>query len=257
MKMLKQILMVIMVLTVIISCKKDDKNSTLTLEIDTISAKWLVSGTSEYSSFEFNKSGNYIVIKNANTTNQQIKFGTYTITESTIILSDYGTIIVSEIKDNSITFIFKTSINPDTEINIVANKQEEMESTTKTDLLCRTWELLTFNGDPVAGTDMELTVLFSKAGTYFVTYNNEPDTENVAQWKWKNTEETELYYSWDEVPNWGTASYVQITELTSNSLIINENDVVYVLQPLTNTKSVNFNSVNKFSEKETKGIFFK
>ncbi len=255
MKILKQFLMIIMVLTVIISCKKDEKNNGVTLSTDTISAKWIVSGSAEYSSFEFNKSGNYIIVKYANTANQLVKFGTYTISESTIILSDYGNIIVSEIKDNSITFIFKTSIDPDTEINITANKQEEMESTTNTDLLCRTWELLTLNDEPVAGTEMELTVLFSKAGTYFVTYSNDPDTENIAQWKWKNTEETELYYSWDEVPVWEQESYVVITELTSSTLIITEGDIVYVLQPASNMKSADSNNLNEFSDKEINGIF--
>jgi len=227
-------MLLIMILSVIGACKKDDKNSTVTLDIETLSAKWLVSGSSEYSSFEFNKSGNYIVIKNANTSNQEIKFGKYTISESTIILTGYGTIIVSEIKENTITFIFKTNIDPDTEININADKQDEMESTSNTDLLCKTWELVTENGEPVEGTDMELTVLFSKAGTYFVTYINVSDASNVAQWKWKNAEETELYYSWEEVPNWETASYVMITELTSTSLIITEGDLVYVLQPASN-----------------------
>lgn len=261
MKNLKQILVAILVLTSIYSCKKDEQKDILSKE--TISAKWVVSGTSDYKSFEFNKSGNYIVVKSATTksTNDVIVlFGTYDIIDkTTIVLSDFGTLKISEINDNSITFSFKLTSNPDNEINIIATKQEEMQNSTKTELLCRTWEMVTVNGEDVVGTDMELTVLFSSAGTYFVSYAN-PEDENdggLAQWKWKDETETKLLYSWYEIPVWDEEDYVEIPELTSNKLKIIEDEDTYVLQPVSNTKSAIIKTSKNLSNRIMKSGFFK
>jgi len=243
MKRFNLILVAIFALTIIISCEKDENNPKETLDKETISAKWIVDGTSDYESFEFNKSGNYIVVKNTTTksTNDQIVlFGTYQIIDNkTIVLSDFGTIKISEINDNSISFSILLTRNPNNEIIINASRQEEMESSTRTDLLCRTWEMVTVNGEDVAGTDKELTVLFSAAGTYFVSFAN-PEDENdggLAQWKWKDEAETKLLYSWDEVPVWDETDIVEIAELNLNTLKIIEAEYTYVLQPVSNTKS--------------------
>ena len=111
MKNLKQILIAILVLTSIISCKKDEKEPNATLEKETISAKWVVGGSSGYKSFEFNKSGNYIVVKSTtikSTNDEIVLFGTYEIIDNTTIeLSDFGTLKISEINENSISFSFK------------------------------------------------------------------------------------------------------------------------------------------------------
>ena len=63
MRNLKQILLSILVLTFIAACDKDENDPKETLEKATISAKWNVDNSSEYESFEFNESGNYIVLK--------------------------------------------------------------------------------------------------------------------------------------------------------------------------------------------------
>jgi hypothetical protein len=261
MKNLKQILVAILVLTSIYSCKKDEQKDILSKE--TISAKWVVNGTSDYKSFEFNKSGNYIVVKSATTksTNDVIVlFGTYDIIDkTTIVLSDFGTLKISEINDNSITFSFKLTSNPDNEINIIATKQKEMQNSTKTELLCRTWEMVTVNGEDVVGTDMELTVLFSSAGTYFVSYAIPEDGNDggLAQWKWKDETETKLLYSWDEIPVWDEEDYVEIPELTSNKLKIIEDEDTYVLQPVSNTKSAIIKTSKNLSNRIMKSGFFK
>lgn len=131
-----------------------------------------------------------------------------------------------------------------------------MESSSNTDMLCKTWDLVTMNGEPVDGTDMELTVLFSRAGTYFVNYANDGyDEARVAQWKWKNTEETELYYSWEEVPNWETAAYVIISELTSTYLEIVEDDLTYGLQPASTKSSSVLSQQNSSLQSKSDGIF--
>jgi len=259
MKKLKQILVAIFVLTFIVACNKDDNDPKGNLEKTTISAKWIVSNSSEYSSFEFNESGNYIVVKNTTTksTNGQIfLFGTYEITDNkTIVLSDFGTLTLSEIDENSIDFSIKLTSNPNNEITINASKQEEMESTARTDLLCRTWEMVTINGEPVVGTEMELTVLFSKAGTYFVSYPDN-DEGGLAQWKWKNEAETQLLYSWDEVPVWEDADHVEIPELTSTKLIVIDDEDTCLLQPVSTTKSAIVKSLKDPSNKHIKSGFY-
>lgn len=261
-KKLKQILIAIFVLTFITACDKDENDPKETLEKATISAKWNISNSSDYDSFEFNESGNYIVVKNTTTksTNDQIiLFGTYKIIDNkTIVLSDFGTLIVSKIDENSIIFSIKLTSNPNDEIIINASKQEEMESSTRTDLLCKTWEMVTFNGESVVGTDMELTVLFSKAGTYFVSYAN-PEDENdggLAQWKWSNDAETQLLFSWEEVPVWDDKDYVEIPELTSTKLKIIEDEDTYILQPVSTKKSALIKSSKNLSKRLIKSGFF-
>jgi len=262
MKNLKQILVAIFALTFIVACNKDDIDPKENLEKAKISAKWIVSNSSDYDSFEFNESGNYIVVKNTTTksTNDQIiLFGTYEIIDNkTIVLSDFGTLTISKIDENSISFSIKLTSNPNNEITINASKQAEMESTTKTDLLCRTWEMVTVNGESIVGTDMELTVLFSKAGTYFVSYAN-PEDENdggLAQWKWKDDAETQFLYSWDEVPVWEDEDYVEIPELTSTKLKIIEDEDTYILQPVSTTKSAIVKSSKDLSNRHIKSGFF-
>ena len=243
MKNLNQILIAIFVLTFVTACDKDENDPKETLEKATISAKWIVSNSSDYESFEFNESGNYIVVINTTTksTNDQVVlFGTYEIIDDkTIILTNFGTITISDINENSISFSLNLASDPDNKIVIKASKQDEIESSTKTDLLCRTWEMVTENGEPVAGTDMDLIVLFSKAGTYFVSFANPEDESDggLAQWMWKDEAETQLLYSWDEEPNWDEENYAEISELAANTLKIVEDEDTWVLQPVSNTKS--------------------
>jgi len=262
MRNLKQILFAILVLTFFTACNKDKNDPKETLEKATISAKWNVDNSSEYESFEFNENGNYIVVKNTTTksTNDQIiLFGTYEIFDNkTIVLSDFGTLILSKVDENSISFSIKLTSNPNNEITINASKQEEMESTTRTDLLCRTWEMITVNGESVVGTHMELTVLFSKAGTYFVSYAN-PEDENdggIAQWKWKNEAETQFLYSWDEFPIWEDEDYAEIPELTSTKLKIIDAEDIYILQPISATKSAMIKSSKILSKRLIKSRLF-
>jgi hypothetical protein len=263
MKNLKQLLVAIFVLTLITSCDKDKNEPTEALEKATISAKWIVNNSNEYKSFEFNESRNYIIVKDTTTksTNDQIIFfGTYEIIDSkTIVLSDFGTLTISEVNDNSINFSIQLTNNPNNEIIINASKQKEMDSSANTKLLCRTWKMVTINDTSVVGTDMELTALFSAAGTYFISYTK-PDENSggLAQWKWKNEAETQLLYSWDEVPIWDESDYVEISELTAKTLKVIEDGNTYVLQPTSNTKSAIIKtSKNLFSETIKKGFLIK
>lgn len=270
MKTLKQILTVIFVLSFITSCEKDENDPKETLGKDTISAKWIVSSLSEYESFEFNESGNYIVVKNTvmkSIGDQIILFGTYEIIDnSTVLLSDFGTIGITAISDSIINFSILLASNNDKEIIINASRQEEIENSTKTELLCRTWKMASVNGEDVVGTEKELLVLFSKAGTYFVDFSS-PQDENergIANWKWSDATETKFLYSWKNPPVWDEDKLVEIIELTNNSLKVLEKfdegeDDLYSLVPVINTKSatIKSNAMISSSENQIKVGFLK
>lgn len=258
MKTFRIIALLLCTLALATSCKKNDDSSD-NLDTTKVSAKWVVTNPTDYISFEFNKSGNYIVVQNADkksTNTLKVLFGTYEITDGmTLVLSNFGKIKVSSIDDASMNFTLSLTDNPSEELSLKATKKAEMDGSTKTDLLCRTWEMVTVDSMPVAGTEYDLTVLFSKAGTYLVSHKNYPDETGLAQWKWKNTSETQLLYSWSEVPDWGSAAYVDIPVLTETQLKIVEGDVVYVLKPATGAKSGSISSTSATSGRIPKGIF--
>jgi hypothetical protein len=268
MKNFQRILTVIFALTIIISCSKDENEVKEPLKKESISAKWLVNGTTDYESFEFNKSGNYIIVKNTSmksTDNQNILFGTYeNIDNTTIVLSDFGTIKISEINEDLISFSIQLVNSPENEIIINASKQAEMENTTKTELLCRTWEMATVNGENVTGTEYELSVLFSQAGTYFVEFANpeEDDDGGLAHWKWQDETETKFQYSWDTPPVWEDDAVVEIIKLNENTLELlerfdGEDDELYVLKPANNTKSTQIMTKTNQTKKKIKTGFLK
>jgi hypothetical protein len=272
MKNLQKLFTVLLIIVAVFSCKKDDNNSSANDGVyNTVSAKWVVSTVnSTYESFEFNKSGNYIIVQNvaavANSIVSKTKaaqsldviFGTYkVINDSTIELSDFGIIIFKSGSNNSINFtiIYEGS---STEVNISATKAEEMEVTDKTAMLCKTWHLIKMNDVSVVGTANELTVLFSSAGTYFVKLMN-PTTEytgGLAQWTWKDGTETTLCYSWDGTPTCSGENEVEIVSISSSQLKIIEGSLTYILEPASSTKSaqqLSKTSVNPIA----KGFFVK
>lgn len=221
MKKLKQILVAIFVLTLIAACDKDkNEPNEIKVEKTTISAKWIVSGSSDYESFEFNKSGNYIVVKNTtkkSTNGQVVLFGTFEIIDGNkIVLSDFGTLTISEIDENSISFSIQLISNSDNEVIINASKQEEIESSTNTDLLCQSWEIVSFGGNVMPN----FYVLFSKAGTYLV--NAEVVGEEITglgTWTWCNTAENKLAFTIDNTLDCDGIQIIKDIQLTSSSFI--------------------------------------
>ncbi len=262
MKNLNRILLTILILATVISCEKDDDSSSDKITQQGISAKWVVDGAGAYESFEFNKSGNYIVVENGKkSTNEKIvHFGTYKITgDKTMTLTDFGKMEVLELAENSIKF----SLTPDSDltkkIEINATKKAEMAGSTRTDLLCRTWKMVSVDGESVVGTEMELTVLFSAAGTYFVeyAYTGGDGEGGVAQWTWKDSGEDVLCYSWDGDPTCAGDNEVAIPELTSTKLKVIEEDVVYILEAVVNKKSGVITFDDSQSAKLQQGFFRK
>lgn len=263
MKNFQTFFLFILIMALTTSCEKDERGAKEILEIESIIGKWTVNGTSAFESFEFNKSGNYIVVKNStekSTNDQRILFGTYEIIDNyTIILSDFGSLKITRINDTSMDFSVSLPGSQYNEMMLSALKQKEMESTTRTELLCRTWKLVSLNGENVEGTGDELTVLFSKAGTYFVTWHD--GDSDLRHWKWKNATEKEIFYSWGEPVVWDEERKAEIIELTEDILRIrqtfSENEqLLYLLKPLDNTKSMSKSSI-KYTEGRIKKGFLK
>lgn len=187
---------------------------------ETLSAKWEVSDSDNpYISFEFNESGSYIVLEKGSTKSTAdtiIHFGQYTISHDTIILGDFGTLKVVELGSDVFWFSITTCFSgKKTEVS--TKKAAEMAGSARTDLLCKTWNIKYYGDDVVLGT-----VLFSKAGTYFVHYYDDEEG-GLAQWRWKDSNEKELLYTWDW-NNWNSESsgIVTINMLTKNYLKVTE-----------------------------------
>ena len=113
--------------------------------------------------------------------------------------------------------------------NFVAGKSDEpISSSSRTDMLCRTWiiqKVTDADGNEIYDDDDFLgsIVLFSKAGTYLVLYGGEGGEAGLSEWKWANSEQTKLYYSWDNwEDDWEKNNIVTITDLKSTSLVIEE-----------------------------------
>ncbi len=243
MKIFKQTLLAFLAIMCFVSCDKDD--SELKNELETkasINAKWVVEGTSEFKSFEFNESGNYIIVKEGtvkSSASNSILFGTYEYdADQTITLSEFGTIKISDYGTDHMNFVVELKDGTEEPVSLKATKKEEMGSSERTDLLCRSWKLIRINDVNVEGTEEEITVLFSKAGTYFVEFvNPNPDVlGGLAEWSWSNSSKTAINYSWTQYGEGGT---FDIVELTDNSLKIleefeGEESEMSTLVPLNN-----------------------
>lgn len=245
----KYLFLFAMVFSVLIACKKDEEEDNTTdtgvenVEKSTVSAKWEVEGNTDYETFEFNESGTYVVVKNSPDKNPEediILFGTYTIDGNLLILSDFGTIKVMTLTDDEMSFAIKLEGETDYGDTLTAKKSEELPASTNTQLLCRTWKLVTLNGDSVAGTSNELLMVFYTSGTYVVTYIENEQLGGLAEWKWFDSDENVICYSWDGPPNCEDVAEIHV--LNQNLLEVSDAQYYYVMVPVSTTaKSVTFN----------------
>ncbi len=267
MKNLKLLFTFAIILIIVSSCKKDEKEETppepdpITIEKSTISAKWEVETDSDYKTLEFNESGTYVVVKSSpdkDTKEDIILFGTYTIEGDQLVLSNFGRVLVKSISDEEMTFSIKLEEETEFGETLLAKKSEELPSSTNTQLLCRTWRLVTLNGDTVTGTENELLMVFYQSGTYVVTYIENEELGGLAEWKWRDTEEDVMCYSWDGPPD--CSSLADINELTSEILDVSDTYYRYILVPENNAKSAQFSqkqmSRHSASSKEIYPLIF-
>jgi hypothetical protein len=235
-------MIIILAAVVIYSCKKKEKDDETPAPVqNTVIAKWLVTGAavSDFTSFEFNKSGSFIVV-----TPNSTHFGDYTKTGSEMTLKNYGIISITKLTATECDFTFtpfaKGTKNTYT---ITSTKAPTIALIGNTALLCRTWSLLSIDSVPAAGTDMELTVLFSEAGTYLVHYITY-DENGLAQWQWKDDTQKMICYNWYGLPTCSGDNEVIIQTLTSSKLIMIE-DERYELVPYTAKSSLSYSNLVK------------
>lgn len=259
MKIVKWFLVSIFFGAFILSCIKSKAPQIDILNKTTLSGKWVVSGSGDFKSFEFNESGNYIIIKDSTeniTHDQYLFFGFYTIIDySRIILYGFGEIHINEINEETISFTFNSEIIYGEEVAITARKQEEIEDSPKTNLLCNTWQLASENGE--THVDTSLYVLFSKTGSCFYSYSNayHDHSGGVAQWKWKDSITIGLQYSWEESSVWHEDNFVEIPILNLDSLNIVDNEKNGIFYPVLFSQTYR-KTLSESSIKSVKRGFF-
>ena len=175
--------------------------------------------------------------------------GKYTKTgENTYNLQGFGTLTVVE--DGGSTVNLEILLNNGNEINLTAAVKNQYADSEMTNNLCRTWNINDINIRIVIDGKTYLShsfnknnykdylddydevmdfddgfpeqVIFTKAGTYMVTYTN--DALAVSTWSWVNQNQGTLRYSWDydDMDNDYMAGTVKVEFPGNNRLVITE-----------------------------------
>jgi len=234
---LKIAALLLMVISTFVSCKKDKDE--LTISKSSLSGKWDISAAgSQYSSFEFNESGNYIVTQNVakkSANGLEIIFGDFKIIDETNVqLVNFGNIKITAISDTQITFEL-TVTGSTTPVTITAIKAEEMDLSSKTKLFCRTWTVVKWDDETLEPGG--IVFYFSAAGTYLVR----AEGEGVSTWKWKDASETYICYSWEGDPTCTGDNEVKV-DVTSTTLKLEEDGGIFECVPYVVTKSAKVNN---------------
>jgi len=215
---------------------------------ETISEKWEVKGSnSKYSSFEFTKDNVYIVTRNpssssniipqnvflknsdenlaislseiraATSSEPPVYTGIYKIEGNKVILIGFGELTVISITDDEIIFSLKRDNSDETTEYNAGKVEDAVKESSRTEMLCRNWIVdKAYYQDYSSDYSTSATgFLFSKAGTYLVSYKN--GDPQLAQWKWESDGEIYFKYSWD---NWASYGIAKIEDLKATTLKI-------------------------------------
>jgi hypothetical protein len=249
------LIMMILFGMIIIGCDNGTPNNGTLVPQEAINAKWEIDGgNSRYSSFEFTSDNVYIVIENVNWTPMNIQSsggmfgynqniirssgertvspsesnlspihtGQYSINGNEITLAGFGLLNIVSLTTEEFIFSF-TLENSNETFEYNASKIEDAAAgSSRTNMLCHFWKFDKVSPEPYDMNAVE--VLISKAGTYLVIYND--GSAGLAEWKWANSEETRVRYSWD---NWRSSSEIRIPELTPTKLTVLEHGYTYEL----------------------------
>lgn len=151
-------------------------------------------------------------------------YGTFTsLGENEYAIEGFGTIKL-DYTGSDVTGIEVTTQGGQT-TQYTAEKQPVMGDDNMTSSLCRTWKIekihdvyydketgktddvtVTPENPGETGYDMPIEVMWSKSGTYLVSYRD--GSIGIAEWKWKDRGAGQLYYAWDG--EW-TGDYATIT----------------------------------------------
>ena len=230
MNKIKQIIVSLLIITCLFSCSKEDNNS----EKESIENKWIVEGSTEFKSFEFDSNGNYIIIKNniastsrTNEGEEIVVLGTYEILDTDIfLLSNFGTVKFDNSDPNHIKLSIKYKESDTYTYDLTVTKAAEFASTPKTDLLCNnTWKFTR----TVPVKDTINLINFSKAGTCFTNFSIISSKTNLVEfgkWKWQDKEETKIIITEIKSPQWlidkDEEVELEITKLNSVRLEMKE-----------------------------------
>ena len=268
-------LMNLLIVATLTSCNHAIEDDNL---IALMSAKWEISDpNSVYSSFEFNRDGNFIVVEDgtnptlkagfskaksllqqnpnkigtrasADSKSLPVHFGDFQIDGYTITLSGFGAITVVSITADKFSFSFTLESTGESRAFTANKAKEPVPASSRTEMFCRTWIIhkvtideaalseadknwyvYQYGSDWKAQAENELTgtvVLFTKAGTYLVSYADEALSPGLFWWKWGNEEETVIHYSEN---NWSEYNFSAI-ELSNKTLKMTDNGRYYELK---------------------------
>lgn len=209
------------------SCLSLMDPNTEPLNKETIAARWEVNDpSSEFSLFEFDKNGNYIVLSSVtlkSTNAMKSHIGEYTIVNSnTIELEEFGTIVFQTFNSKNAKFtITLKDATTGKVVEVVA--AEKISETTKTQMLCKIWQHEAYPAnDLLYGYTFKL--LFSNSGTYFASIED-PEKNYLGAvnfWCWKDSLETTICISDvnDDICSKNTK--FEIIELTNTRLKLKE-----------------------------------
>jgi hypothetical protein len=197
-------------------------------DIAKLSGKWDVGDNSlGIVSVEFGGSNNYVIVTNTELNTRAgddeyfSYFGTYTVCGDEVTLSDLGTLTVTSLVDNDIAF--SLSISGGEAYSMSGDKVQEMPSTTKTDLLCRTWRIVSFEPEyeEEDGEEVPEFAYFSKAGTYLVSYSD--GSSMLSNWRWRSESEGTIDYSHEHPPVWD-GYFATIKEIDESTMVVDESE---------------------------------
>lgn len=163
-------------------------------------------------------------------------YGTYTqLSDGRFDLEGFGIIEIIYGSDNTVTGIELTPENGGP-VSLTVKEEEVMPDDDMTNALCRTWKVdrlevnITEGDQSFSATithdnwqDYEIMetfgdeVLFSKSGTYMITYVD--GKIGIASWKWKSKDAGTIFYSWNN--QWYEDEFVTVS-FSGNTLIIHE-----------------------------------
>ncbi|WP_291147160.1 hypothetical protein [Flavobacterium sp. UBA7680] len=204
-----RIIVSLLVLISLFSCAQEENTEKENIQKESISKKWIVQNSTEFQSVEFDKNGNYIIIKNeiSKTSKKNAEifvFGTYEVLDTDILLlSNFGSMKFDDSDPSNIKFSIKYEGSDTYTYELKVVKAAEFTSTPKTDLLCdNTWKRI--KKEPIQ--DTVSLVNFSKAGTCFtnfsITSQNKGSYLEFGKWQWKDAGETKIIITQLKYPLW-------------------------------------------------------
>ncbi len=229
---ISQIIISLLLLISLFSCSQDENNKENTEKVN-ISKKWIVQNSTEFESIEFDKNGNYIIIKNETSKTSKknaeiIVSGTYEVLDTDILLlSNFGSMKFDDSDPSNIKFSIKYEGSDTYTYELKVVKAAEFTSTPKTDLLCdNTWKRI--KKEPIQ--DTVSLVNFSKAGTCFtnfsITSQNNGSYLEFGKWQWKDASETKIIITQLKYPLWmldkGGEVEFEISNLSNTKLEMKE-----------------------------------